>query len=65
MHSKSTNYFTNGNRLHICLLCIEELHDHFKSPIWKYFDDLYGYVEKQIFLATAHHIIIFLMRISK
>ena len=32
---KSTNYFTAGNRLNIWLLCIEKLHDNFKSPIWK------------------------------
>jgi len=38
---KSTNYFTNGNRLNICLLCTEKLYDTFKSPIRKNFDDLY------------------------
>ena len=36
MYCKSTIYFTTGNRLHNCLLCIEKFYDNFKSPIWKH-----------------------------
>ena len=54
VYCKSTNYFTNGNRLNICLLCIDKLYDTFKSPIRKYFDDLYGFCGKPNFSATAH-----------
>ena len=54
VYCNSTNYFTNGKRLNICLLCIEKLYDNFKSPTSKYFDDLYGYYPKTNFLATAH-----------
>jgi hypothetical protein len=54
VYPKSNNYFTTGNRLNICLLCIESLYDNFKSPIWKRFNHLYGYCAKQNFLATAH-----------
>ena len=54
VYCKSTNYFTNGKRLNICLLCIEKLYDNFKSPTSKYFDDLYGYCTNPNFLATAH-----------
>jgi alanine dehydrogenase len=54
IYCKSTNYFTTGNRLYNCLLCIEKLYDNFKSPIWKLINDLYGYCEKHNFLATAH-----------
>ena len=46
---KSTNYFTTGNRLNIWLLCIEKLYAKFKSPIWKYFEDLYGFCAKLSF----------------
>jgi len=53
MYCKSTNYFTTGNRLHNCLLCIEKFFDNFKSPISKH-NDLYGYCAKYNFLATAH-----------
>ena len=49
MKWKSTNYFTTANRLHNSLLCIEKLYDNFKSPIWKYFDDLYGSCAKPNF----------------
>ena len=54
MYCKSTNYFTTGNRLLKCLLCIEKLYHTFKSPIWKLINDLYGYWAKHNFLATAH-----------
>ena len=54
MYCKSTNYFTIGNRLHICLLYIEKLYDNFKSPISKHINDLYSYCAKAQFLATAH-----------
>jgi len=54
MHCISKNYFTTGNRLHNCLLCIEKLYDYFKSPIWKHINDLYGYCAKHNFLATVH-----------
>ena len=63
VYRKSTYYFTSGNRLNICLLCIEKLYDKFKLPSWKYFDDIYGYCAKTNYFATAHHTIIFLMRI--
>ena len=62
---KSTNNFTTGNRRNIWLLCIEKLFSTFKSPIWKYFDDLYGHCGKPNFLATAHYRIIFLLRIPQ
>ena len=65
VYCKSRKHFTNWNRLNICLLCIEKLYDNFKSPIWKYFEYLYGYCAKTNFLATAHHTIIFLMHISQ
>ena len=65
MNCKSTNYFTTGNRLHNWLLCIEKMYDNFKSPIWKYFKHLNSYCAKPNFLATAHHTIIFLLRISQ
>ena len=64
IYCKSTNCFTTGNRLNVWLLSTEKLYDNFKSPIWKYFDDLYGYYAKNNFLATAHHTIILLLRIS-
>ena len=54
-YCKWTNYFTTGNRLNIWLLCIGKLYDNFKSPIWKHFEDLYGYCAKANFLATAQH----------
>ena len=69
MYCKSTNYFTTGNRLHICLLCIENLYDNFKSPIWKHIIDLFPTAQKQNFwllriyhLATAHLPIIYLLQ---
>ena len=62
---QSTNYFTTWNRLNISLLCIEKLYDTFKSPIWKYFDDLYGYCSKPNFFATGHLTFILLLRISQ
>jgi len=37
----STNYFTTLNRPYISLQRIEKMYGNFKSPIWKYFDDLY------------------------
>ena len=62
LYCKSASYFTTGNRLHNCLLCIEKLYDkfkspiciekfyvNFKSPIWKYFDDSNGYCAKPNF----------------
>ena len=49
VYCKSTNYFTTGNRLNICLLCIEILYDYFKSPIRKHFNDFYGYCGFQFF----------------
>jgi len=52
-HWKSSKYL---------LLCIEKLYD-IKSPIWKYFEDLYGYCANPNFLATAQHAIILLLRI--
>ena len=55
VYRKSTNYFTTGNRLNISLLCTENLYDKFKLPIWKHFDDLYGFCAKPNFLAAAHH----------
>ena len=64
-YCKSTNFFTNGNCLNICLLCIEKLYGTFRSPIRKYFDDLYDYCAKPNFLSTAHHTIIFLLHISQ
>ena len=54
MYCISTNYFTTGNLLHNCLLCIEKFCGNFKSPIWKHINDLYGYYAKHNFLATAH-----------
>ena len=54
MYCRSINYFTTGNRLHNCLLCIEKLYDNFKSPISKHNNDLYGYCANYNFLATAH-----------
>ena len=54
MYCISTNYFTTGNRLHNCLLCIETLYDNFKSPIWKHINDLYGYYAKQYCSTTAN-----------
>jgi len=65
VYCKSTNYFTTGNSINICLLCIEILCWKFKSPIWKQFYDSYGYCAKPNFLATAHHTIIFLLSINK
>ena len=65
IYCKSTNYFATGNRLSIWLLCTEELYDKFKLPIWKYFDDLYGFCAKPNFLAAAHHTIIFPLHISQ
>jgi len=65
VYCKSTNYFTKGNRLNICLLCIEKLYDTFKSLIRKHFDDLYDYCAKPNFLSTAHHTNNFLLRISQ
>ena len=72
MYCKSTNYFTSGNRLYNCLLCIEKLYDNFKSPIWKHINDLYGYCAKHNFwllriyhLATAHLPIIYLLQIGQ
>ena len=56
------NYFTIGNRLNIPLLCTEKFYDNFKLPVWKPFDDLYGYCAKEQFLATAHHKIICLLQ---
>ena len=64
MYCKSTNYFTTGNRLHNCLLCIEKFCGNFKSPIWKHINDLYGYYAKHNFLANCASIIL-LMRISQ
>jgi len=65
IYCKTTNYFTTGNRLNIWLLCIEKLYDNFTLPIWKYFDDLYGFWAKPNFLATAHHKITFPLHISQ
>jgi hypothetical protein len=65
MYCKSTNYFTTGNRLIICLLCIEILYDNCESPIRKHFDDLYDYCAKTNYLGTAQHTITFLLRISQ
>ena len=65
IYCKSTNYFTTGNRLNICLLCIEKFYDKFTLLIWKYFDDLYGFCVKHNFLTTAHHTIILLLRIPQ
>ena len=62
---QSTNYFTTGNRLNIWLLCLEKLYDNFKSPVWKYFENLYAYCAKPSLLATAHHTNILLLRISQ
>jgi len=45
VYSKSKKYFTNGNRLYICLLCIEKFYYNFKSPIWNV---------STIYMATAH-----------
>ena len=33
VYCKSTKYFTNGNRINMCLLCFEKLYGNFKSPI--------------------------------
>ena len=65
IYCKSTNYFTTGNRINNWLLCIEKLYDNFSLPIWKHFDDLYGFCAKTNFLDTAHHTIIFPLYISK
>ena len=65
IYSKSTNYFTTRNRLNISLLCIEKLYENLKSPIWKQFEDLYGYCAKPNALAIAHHTIILLVRMSQ
>ena len=54
IYCKSTSYFTTGNRLHNCLLCIEKLYYKFQSPIWKHINHLYSYCAKAQFLATAH-----------
>jgi hypothetical protein len=53
MYCKSTNYFTTGNCLHNCLLCIEKFCGYLKLPIWKHIKNLYGYYAKHNFLATA------------
>ena len=50
VYCKPTYYFITGNRLHICLLFIEKFYENFKSPIWKRFNDLYGYCAKAQFL---------------
>jgi len=72
VYSKSTNYFNTGNLPHIWLLCVEILYGNFKSPIWKYIKDLYGYCAKPIFrlmriylFATAHLPIIYVLHIDK
>jgi len=49
VYCKSTNYLTTVIRLNIWLLCTEKLYENFKSPIWKYFDDLHGYCAKPTF----------------
>ena len=54
MNCKLTNYYTTGNRLHNCLLCIEKFYGNFQTPIWKHINDLYCYCAKAQFLATAH-----------
>ena len=41
------------------------LYDNFKLPIWKYFDDIYGYCTKPNFLATVYHTSILLLLISQ
>ena len=48
------NYFTTGNRLHNCLLCVEKFCGNFKSPIWKHINNSYGYYAKHNFLPTQH-----------
>ena len=72
MYRKSTNYFTNGNRLHNCLLCIENLCENLNSPIWKRINDLYGYCGKSTnfwllriyHFGTAHLSIIYQLQID-
>ena len=54
VYSKSTKYFTKGNRLNICLLCIEKLYYIFKSLIWNHNNDSYGYCANPNFYAPAH-----------
>ena len=44
---------------------IKIVYVNFKLPIWKYFDDIYGYCAKPNFLATVYHTSIFLLRISQ
>ena len=41
------------------------VYDNFKLPIWKYFDDMYGYCVKPNFLATVYHTSIFTLRICQ
>ena len=65
IYCKSTNYFTTGNRLNISLLCTEKFYDKLQLPIYKHFDDLYGFCAKPNFLDAAHHTIIFPLHISQ
>ena len=72
VYFKSTNYFNTGNLLHIWLLCVEKLYDNFKSPIWKHFDDLYGYCQSPVFrlmriyyFPTTNIPIIYLLQIEE
>ena len=57
--------FHHWESLNNWLLRIQKFYDNFKSPILKYFDDLYGYCEMHNFWATAHHTIILLLASTK
>ena len=65
-------YSTNGNRLNICLLCIEKLYYNYKCPIWNVSTIYMATAQSSIFsllriyhFASAHLPIIYLVQIDQ
>jgi len=64
MYCKSTNYFTTGNHLHNCLLCIEKFYGKFKIAFLETYQRFVWLLRKAHFFGYCASIIL-LLRISQ